>query len=145
MLPTTPQSPSKQDSTIKAPRPDFNIGFRDSTVADALMNRGLSKHEAENFLKLLQREHKLCSDATQNFLNVRFPILVIEGKAYATGKTIFEAENQAAVSGSCMVNLQRQLTDLFTTVFPNPESRPDSEGKKTPLAFPICTWGPIIE
>lgn len=103
------------------------------------MKRGLSKFKADDFLKGLQRERKLCSDPTQNFLNVRFPILVIEGKAYATGKTVFEAQNQAAVSGGCMVNLLQQQTDLFEGVFSN------LRGGKTHLAFSICTEGPQIE
>lgn len=70
---------------------------------------------------------------------------MIEGKAYATGKTVFEAENQAAVSGSCMINLQRQLSGLFKAVFPSSERIINPEGGKTPLAFSICTQGPIIE
>lgn len=128
----------KQDA-VKTPRPDFTIGLRHSTISNALMKRGLSKFKADDFLKGLQRERKLYSDPTQNFLNVRFPILVIEGKAYATGKTVFEAQNQAAVSGGCMVNLRQQLTDLFDGVFPN------LGGRKTHLAFSICTEGPQIE
>jgi len=129
---------SKQDA-IKTPRPEFTVGLRHSTISNALMKRGLSKLKAEDFLKSLQRERKLCSDPTQNFLNVRFPILAIEGKAYATGKTVFEAQNQAAVSGGCMVNLQQQLTNLFEGVFSN------LRGRKTHLAFSICTEGPQIE
>ncbi len=66
-------------------------------------------------------------------------MLVIGGKAYATGKTVFEAQNQAAVSGSCMVNLRQQLTDLFAGVFTN------NRGNKTQLAFSICTEGPQLE
>ena len=128
----------KQDA-VKTPRPDFTIGLRHSTISNALIKRGLSKFKADDFLKGLQRERKLYSDPTQNFLNVRFPILVIEGKAYATGKTVFEAQNQAAVSGGCMVNLRQQLTDLFEGVFPN------LGGRKTHLAFSICTEGPQIE
>ncbi|KAL8964926.1 MAG: hypothetical protein Q9197_006743 [Variospora fuerteventurae] len=128
----------KQDA-VKTPCPDFTIGFRHSTISNALIKRGLSRFKADDFLKGLQRERKLYSDPTQNFLNVRFPILVIEGKAYATGKTVFEAQNQAAVSGGCMVNLRQQLTDLSEGVFPNLESR------KTHLAFSICTEGPQIE
>lgn len=124
---------------VKTPRPDFTIGLRHSTISNALIKRGLSKFKADDFLKGLQRERKLYSDPTQNFLNVRFPILVIEGKAYATGKTVFEAQNQAAVSGGCMVNLRQQLTDLFEGVFPN------LGGRKTHLAFSICTEGPQIE
>ena len=129
---------TKQDA-VKTPRPDFTIGLRHSTVSNVLTKRGLSKFKADDFLKVLQRERKLCSDPTQNFLNVRFPILVIEGKAYATGKTVFEAQNQAAVSGGCMVNLRQQLTDLFEGVFPT------LGGGKTHLAFSICTEGPQIE
>lgn len=134
----TALSQFKQDA-VKTPRPDFTIGLRDSTISNALIKRGLSNFKADDFLKFLQRERKLYSDPTQNFLNVRFPILVIEGKAYATGKTVFEAQNQAAVSGGCMINLQQQLSDLFEGVFPN------LGGKKTHLAFSICTEGPQIE
>ena len=141
--PPAPAAPAalpqfKQDA-VKTPRPDFTIGLLNSTVSSALMQRGLSEFKADDFLKFLQRERKLCSDPTQNFLNVRFPVLVIEGKAYATGKTAFEAQNQAAVSGSCMVNLQQQLTDLFEGVFST------LGGGMTHLAFSICTEGPQIE
>lgn len=138
MPPPAALSQSKKDA-LKTPRPDFTVGLRHSTISNALMKRGLSKFKADDFLKFLQRERKLCSDPTQNFLNVRFPILVIEGKAYATGKTVFEAQNQAAVSGACMVNLRQQLTDLFEGVFSS------VRGKKTHLAFSICTAGPQIE
>ena len=137
MQPLAAPSQSKQDA-VKTPRPDFTIGLRHSTVCNALRKRGLNNFKADHFLKFLQEDHKLCSDPTQNFLNVRFPIVVIEGKAYATGKTVFEAQNQAAVSGACMVNLQ-QLTDLFERVVSNTGS------KKTHIAFSICTEGPQIE
>lgn len=136
---------SRQDGAVKTPRPDLTIGLSHSTVASALRKCGLSKYKADGLLEFLQREDKLCSDPTQDFLNVRFPILVVEGKAYATGKTVFEAENQAAVSGSCMINVQRQLIDLFKFVFPSCERTMSPEGGKTPLAFSICTQGPIME
>lgn len=139
MPPPAAPSQSKQDA-VKTPRPDFTIGFRHSTISKALMKRGLSKFKADDFLKVLQLERKLCSDPTQNFLDVRFPILVIEGKAYATGKTVFEAQNQAAVSGGCMVNLRQQLTDLFEGVFSNFGGR-----ERLQFAFSICTEGPQIE
>ncbi|MCJ1405871.1 hypothetical protein MMC11_009101 [Xylographa trunciseda] len=138
MPPPAAPSQSKQDA-VKTPRPDFTIGLRHSTISHELIKRGLSKFKADDFLKFLQRERKLYSDPTQNFLSVRFPILVIEGKAYATGKTVYEAQNQAAVSGACMINLQQQLTDLFEGVFFN------LRGRKIHLAFSICTEGPQIE
>ena len=65
--------------------------------------------------------------------------MVVEGKAYATGKPVFEAQNQAAVSGSCMTKLQHELADLTKSA-----SR-GSYDSKAPLAFSICTEGPHIE
>ncbi|KAL8698695.1 MAG: hypothetical protein Q9201_006430 [Fulgogasparrea decipioides] len=117
-LPTPPSQP-KQDGAVKNPRPDCTIGYQHATVVGALMKLGLSKLKADGLIRMLQREGKLFSDPTQDFLDVRFPIQVIEGKAYATGKTNFEAEDQAAVSGACMVNVQQQLDELYEIVSPD--------------------------
>ncbi|KAL8857503.1 MAG: hypothetical protein Q9178_005998 [Gyalolechia marmorata] len=133
-----------QDGAVKTPRPDFTWGFYQSAITDALMERGLSKLQTSGFLAALQREQKLCSDPTQHFLDVRFPILVIEGKAYATGKTLFEAENQAAVSGSSMLNVQRQLASLTDGIV-DLSHTDESINRKSPLAFSLCTQGPILE
>ena len=139
MMPPPPvPCPSKQNA-VKTPRPDITVGFHHAAICNALMKHGLSELKADDFLRFLQRDRKLCSDPTQSLGDLRFPILVIEGKAYTTGKTVFEAQNQAAVSGACMVNLRQQLNDLFEAVFSVPESR------KTHLAFSICTEGPQIE
>lgn len=140
---TTPQS--KPDSRIKNPRPDFTIGLSHPTVVIALMKHKVSENGANELLEHLQTGYNLSSDATRHSLNARFPIIVIEGKAYATGKTIFEAENQAAVSGSCMVNLQRQFSSVYDGILPSSERRMNARSGKTPLAFSICTQGPIIE
>ncbi|KAL8783257.1 MAG: hypothetical protein Q9213_004769 [Squamulea squamosa] len=135
------QLQSIQDGAVKTPRPDITWGFHRSAITNALKKRGLSEYQANRFLEALQREQKLCSDPTQHFLAVRFPILVIEGKAYATGKTLFEAENQAAVSGSSMLILQRQLEHLHDNIVL--DSNVDRE--KSPFAFSLCTQGPIME
>lgn len=132
------------DGAVKTPRPDFTWGFYQSTITDALMERGLSELQASGFLAALQREQKLCSDPTQHFLDIRFPILVIEGKAYTTGKTLFEAENQAAVSGSSMLNVQRQLASLTDDIV-DLSHTDESTNRKSPLAFSLCTQGPILE
>lgn len=137
--PSTPLQ-SGEDTGVKTPRPDFTVGFRNSTIVNALISRGLSQVKAEDLLMTLQINGRLYSDPTQNFLNVRFPVLVIEGKAYTTGKTVFEAQNQAAVAGSSMINLQQQFADLIRRGFP--ESPTSTE---TPLAFSICTEGPHVE
>ena len=135
------QPQSFQDGAVKTPRPDFTWGFRQSTMTDALIQRRLPEPRASRLLPALQREQKLCSDPTQHFLDVRFPVLVIEGKAYTTGKTLFEAENQAAVSGSSMLILQRQLEALYEDVVLDS----NVECEKSPLAFSLCTQGPIME
>ena len=139
IMPPPPSPSQPAQAAVKTPRPDFTIGLRHSKVSNALVELGLSEYKADKFLQVLQRKGKLCSDPTKDFSNIRFPILVIEGKSYATGKTVFEAQNQAAVSGSCMVNLQQQFTDVFENAFPN------SKEEKTHLAFSICTEGPHIE
>ncbi|KAI4256365.1 MAG: hypothetical protein LQ352_002130 [Teloschistes flavicans] len=144
VLGDTAQPQSIQDGAIKTPRPDFTWGYDNSTITDALMRRGLSELQTTGFLAALQREEKLCSDPTQHFLNVRFPILVIEGKAYATGKTLFEAENQAAVSGSSMLNVQRQLQSLADNIMDRSQTD-ETANVKSPLAFSLCTQGPILE
>lgn len=71
-------------------------------------------------------------------IDTRFPVLVVEGKSYCTGKCVFEAQNQAAVSGSCMMKMQHQFADLFDLI------APESHDKNEPLAFSICTQGPYM-
>lgn len=95
---------------------------------------------AYDFPRVLQSQRELLSDPTVDFLDVRFPIQTFEGKAYATGKTAFEAENQAAVSGACMVNIQQQLFNLHKNVYPN-----SSKESRTAFAFSACMEGPVIQ
>ncbi|KAL8899950.1 MAG: hypothetical protein Q9192_001316 [Flavoplaca navasiana] len=137
--PSTVEIQPSQDGAVKTPRPDFTCGFRNRTVTKALLDRGLNASVTKDLLEALQLDKRLCSNPTQHFFELRFPILVIEGKSYSTGKTLFEAENQAAVSGSSMLNLQRQLTRLQDSV------NPILGEKKPPLAFSVCTQGPILE
>ncbi len=140
---TTSQPPAsrpqtKQDGALKNPRPDCTYGHHDSTFADAMEEFGLQRRKAEGFLEFLQRHRTLLSDPTVDYVKVRFPIQTLEGKAYATERTAFEAENQAAVSGACMVNLQQQLIDLHDS------KSPGVKESRTPFAFSVCTEGPLI-
>ncbi|KAL8870585.1 MAG: hypothetical protein Q9174_003405 [Haloplaca sp. 1 TL-2023] len=141
---TAAQYPVYQDGAVKTPRPDFTIGFSTSTITDALVERGLTESRVRTFLKTLHNEQRLYSDPTQSLLEVRFPILVIEGKAYATGKTLFEAENQAAVSGCSMLRVQEQLMSL-TKRTADLDSTAERAKERSPLAFSVCTQGPILE
>jgi hypothetical protein len=155
-------TPAKQDGAIKTPRPDITIGLSDSAIAEELLKRGLRKSQANNLLTDLQREQRMFSDPTQHFLPVRFPIMVVEGKAYATGRTLFEAQNQAVVSGSCMINLFQQFDTIISRFLPDSsedtkdgkrtdrkkkkkDKKDDKEDEEVHLAFLICTDGPTIE
>jgi hypothetical protein len=131
--------PSLPVIPVKTPRPDITAGLRHSTVVDALVARGLGKIKASRILETLQQQQVLCSDPVQQALPIRFSHLVVEGKSYSTGKPVFEAPNQAAVSGSCMTNLQHMLTDLTK------RASPGTYHSKAPLAFSICTEGPHME
>ena len=136
-----PPPPPKKPAIplVKTPRPDITAGFHHSIVVEALNAQGLDPKAADDFLVQLQWEQMLCSDPTGQGTPIRFPPLVFEGKSYATGRTVFEAQNQAAVSGSCMTNLQHTLADLTE------RASPGSYRAKAPLAFSICTEGPHIE
>ena len=135
-----PPAPSKQViSTVKTPRPDITIGLRDTTVIEKLKAKGLRALQASDFLKALQNQQVLCSNPLQPAYSLRFPPLVVEGKSYSTGRPVFEAQNQAAVSGSCMTNLQHKLAEL------SKRTSSGSHQSKEPLAFSICTEGPMMQ
>jgi hypothetical protein len=139
-------------SRIKTPRPDVTIGIsHDAVVQNLHHTQGLDCTRGRDFLNDLQqktiyrenrrqREPVLCSEPTQRALQIRFPFLVIEGKSYATGKYIFDAENQAAVSGACALKIQYDLDDLAQRA-----SHSSHCQETTPLSFSICTQGPFHE
>ncbi|MCJ1381188.1 hypothetical protein MMC17_004297 [Xylographa soralifera] len=139
LLPLPLQQPRKVKSIVKTPRPDITMGLRHSVVVESLKAQGLDEVDADLFLRYLQEQQTLCSDPSQQGTLMRFPLLVVEGKSYSTGKFVFEAQNQAAVSGSCMMKMQHQLAKLTEL------SAPESYEKKEPLAFSICTEGPHME
>ena len=78
-------------------------------------------------------------------LNLAFPFAVIEGKAYSTSKQIFEAENQAAVSGACGIKIQLDLNNLVDHGATDSDALPTTSNTEPPLFFTICTQAPIHE
>ncbi|MCJ1359526.1 MAG: hypothetical protein MMC33_009528, partial [Icmadophila ericetorum] len=70
-------------------------------------------------------------------LQIRFPFLLVEGKSYATGRAIYEAQNQATISGACSLKILHDLDDLVR------KSNPGSYSKGQPVVFSVCTEGPI--
>lgn len=117
------------------------MAFRHDTIVDKMLSKGTpNKRMASDYLKMLQRDHEVCSNPTHHPIPIRFAVLVVEGKSYATGKTVCEAQNQASVSGSCISNQQQLLAD-FTKV----TSGGSSHSKVLPTGSSICTEGPHIE
>jgi hypothetical protein len=148
MPPPPPPPPPLQRGvlSVKTPRPDISIGLRTAVIINALQSQGLTKTEAENILEELQETHDpnrseplLRSEPTQRRLDIRFPFLLVEGKAYATGNPIFDAQNQAAVSGACALKILHDLDDLTG------RAHPGSHSQGQPMVFSICTEGPIHE
>ncbi|EXJ81887.1 hypothetical protein A1O1_07952 [Capronia coronata CBS 617.96] len=120
--PTPSTGNTSKDVLVKTPCPDITIGLDDIFVVKKLKSQGLSNTRANYVLDKLQQQttHRhlsapeplLCSEPTQRAYQMRFPFLIVEGKSYATGKPIFEAQNQAAVSGAGALKILHDLADI---------------------------------
>lgn len=110
------------------------MGLDYHVVVAKLESVGVATPHSDRLLRGLQQERALTSCPAPTGALFRFPTLVVEGKAYSTGKTLYEAQNQAAVSGSMMLVMQHQLYELA-----------GSETSDFPLAFSICSQGPVLE
>lgn len=130
-----PPSPVPFEQAIggaKTPFPDLTVGLLDRVVASKLESMGV--RFSNKLLRDLQFQGVLVSCPTQLCLGLRFPSLVVEGKSYVTGRSLYEAQNQAAVSGSMMLLTQHRLSELARSGSLHP-----------PLAFSICSEGPVWE
>ncbi|KAL9607271.1 MAG: hypothetical protein Q9167_007802 [Letrouitia subvulpina] len=136
--------PSTSQSDVKTPRPDISIGLKDAALNKSLQPRGLAEADTQYLLRTLAKPHSqtgrpplLYSEPTQASLQIRFLFLSVEGKSYATCRTIYEAQNQAAVSGACSLKILHDLDDLVR------KSDPGNYSKVQPIMFSVCTEGPI--
>ena len=77
-------------------------------------------------------------------MDLAFPFAVVEGKAYSTGKQIFEAENQAAVSAACALKIQLDLDAMVDRASTSSDTTALSD-TDPPLFFSVTTQGPIHE
>ncbi|KAL8724374.1 MAG: hypothetical protein Q9166_007985 [cf. Caloplaca sp. 2 TL-2023] len=149
MPPPAPVPTKEEDrSPIKTPIPDLTMGIDLGALTSALSSQDLDADKATEFIEWVQNEMvKHESDGplepmlllvpAPRALDLTFPFAVVEGKAYSTGKQIFEAENQAAVSMACahklLYCLDRMANGEITT---NTQPR---------VLFSITTQGPIHE
>lgn len=154
--PTSRYIPEKAKETlsIKTPRPDISIGPKEpnliSALSSALSPQKFTSTRATRFLEEIQstkmkikegqpEETVLIIVPTQRPSDLVFPFCVVEGKAYSTGKQVFEAQNQAAVSGACGVKMQKRLDKVVEL------STGEPLNDEPQLFFSICTEGPHHE
>lgn len=157
MPPPAPPSGLEKDgdrTTVKTARPDISMGIQVSVLHSALARLNLKTLRAKKFFSFLQHkkvyregllESALIAIPASRALDLAFPFAVVEGKAYSTGKQIFEAENQAAVSGACALKIQLCLDDLVKRATADPDATPTSTNISIPLVFSITTQGPTHE
>lgn len=114
----------------------------------------MGREVARSFLFDLQDTSSLISDPHITPLGLRFPFLIVEAKAGATGGNLYQAQNQAAVGGSTALQIFKNLLGLQDTRDLDEESQGNIEdstrsaqGPDTVLhlAFSVTTEGPIHE
>ncbi|PLB50076.1 hypothetical protein P170DRAFT_380442, partial [Aspergillus steynii IBT 23096] len=139
--------------SLEDPRPAICVGLSDESLAGALESQK-GRVVARNLLFDLQDTSNLISDPHVTSLGLRFPFLIVETKAGATGGNLYQAQNQAAVGGSTALQIFRNLVDLCDAQLLDRESQGDTDRLgPTPalsddvlnLAFSITTEGPIHE
>lgn len=123
---------------LKAPRPDICMGLSDDSLVMNLQP-GRGRSAARSFLFELQDTASLISDSHITPVGVRFPFLVVEAKACATGGNIYQAQNQAAVGGSAALQILQNLWELKDA------QDPDQTPLVSHITFSITTEGPIHE
>lgn len=153
---------AKDTSPIKTPRPDITTGIKESAVISALASSlsspgfNYTKTKAKQILEKLQDATMpsrrdgppvpvLIIVPTQRESNLSFPTLVFEGKGYSTGKQVFEAQNQAAVSGAGGVKIQMILDELVKRATRSSDVPLTPLKNRPPLVFAICSEGPQHE
>ena len=149
---TPPGGPDaiKQDeesSQIKTPRPDITIGIYKRTVESLLYDILKSKspdkspvHISKLILPTLEERKRVIATPAARASDLVFPFAVTEGKAYSTGSTLFQAENQAAVAAACGLRILSDLKELVSYASAEVISPPAPF-----LFFSICTQGPLLE
>ncbi|MCJ1326643.1 hypothetical protein MMC10_003308 [Thelotrema lepadinum] len=110
--PSSAQSDS-QTYHVKTPQPAVTIGFSHRTLVEEISEIGPSQVEIDKFLRKGQETKGLYTSPAQTGAGCRFPFLTVESKSYSSGDGMFEAQNQAAVSGACTKNLLKGFSDFI--------------------------------
>ncbi|KAL3468676.1 hypothetical protein BJX99DRAFT_269687 [Aspergillus californicus] len=138
---------------LKDPCPDICVGLSDESIIIALEPKK-GRNVAKRFLLDLQDTFRLISDPHVTPLGLRFPFLIVEAKAGATGGNLYQAQNQAAVSGSTALQILKNMSDLQCVPDLDQGSQENIKDGNQPeqssefnlkLAFSVVTEGPIHE
>ena len=139
MLPTLPALEiGDRFLEVQVPCPDISIGIRRELLLEKLQLRDGGPEERILPTSLELQDLLFPVDGKEQPPAVYFPFLTIEAKPYAAGGTLFEAQNQAAVSGCYMTHMQERVVKISQRYHPLWHTR-------HPLAFSICTEGPQME
>jgi hypothetical protein len=112
---------------ISTPKPDITVGLVHTAFTERHQQR-LVNHQASG---------SILSDPHAAEMGVRFPFLVVEAKGLSVNGSLVSAQNQAAVSGACMLRILRDLDEATHSSLSSPLS--------PPLCFSIVTEGPVHE
>ncbi|KIW14491.1 hypothetical protein PV08_07275 [Exophiala spinifera] len=146
VLEETQGSESVKPSSVKVPCSDFTMGLSTDTLAGALSTKyGVPVWQAQAFLQQLESMEGFRPHPYKNPVGYWFPTLVIEAKAFSTGRSLFEAENQAAVSACYMLNALQRFADSYDGAVQQAIPPPTPIGKDTPLVFSITVYGPLLQ
>lgn len=103
-----PTAPTMHNTSVslKTPRPDIYVAISSEVLIQALY----PVHRL--FLDILERDGVFISNPNPQGSGSHFPFFMVELKASATGGTLFQGQNQAAVSGASAVGILRELDKL---------------------------------
>lgn len=133
---------------ISTPKPDITVGLAHTAFVQ-LHQRRLVDHQASG---------SILSDPHAADMGIRFPFLVVEAKGLSLSGSLISGQNQAAISGACMLTILKDLSHQAawnTSSEPNlelhtPDVEPEmptttpSVSQPTPvLCFSIVTEGPV--
>jgi hypothetical protein len=120
---------------ISTPKPDITIGFA---------HTGFEKHHQWCLIDH-QASGTILSDPHAADMGIRFPFLVVEAKGLSQNGSLVGAQNQAAISGACMLAI---LRDLYKQADGSTVSAFDTRSaslETPPLCFSIVTAGATHE
>ena len=128
-----------QTSPVQTPQPAVTVGFSHRSLVEEISEIGPSQAKIDQFLRKYQTNAELYTSPARSGAGCRFPFLTVESKSYSSGDGMFEAQNQAAVSGACITNLLKGIPD-----FDHRDSQHYSLLSETPV-WSICTDGSVLQ